>query len=221
VIYGTRLGCAILFLALAYGWIIGCGPKPVALIVEPPQPKELTAVIASDATVETDRQKKGLSGLVADSPQGTTGSTPTTDASIATEVDDPPLVHKVQWGHETLYTIARWYTGKSSNWRRLAAANPKIKPRRMQIGDKVRIPGPLLNTRRPMPPDYLKPSVIRKPRPAKKKPSKPKPVEKVQTPPIQGPVDQTPALYGPVGDTQQAPVEEKNQLSVPLETIDE
>lgn len=61
-----------------------------------------------------------------------------------------PFVHRVNAG-ETLGGIARWYTGRETNWRRLAQANPDIQPQRMQIGALIRIPEELLIRRAPMP----------------------------------------------------------------------
>ena len=201
------------------GWLAGCGPKPVARIVEPSHPWDSTAAVEPDAAVKADTQKErppvqdGNPRLTASEPG------PAASSDSITEVEDPSLVHKVRWGHETLYTIALWYTGSGDNWRRLAAANPEIKPRRMQIGTMVRIPGPLLTKRRPMPENYLKPAPRHKRKPVIQPPSNS--VESIQSPPLYGPVEQPPALYGPVGDAPQAPAEETRELAVPLETIDE
>ena len=171
--------------------------------------------------VETDKVKISTDGMAEGYPADVVESEPAAEISeaVASEpaaeiseaitVDAPQLIHEIQWGHETLYTIAMWYTGKANHWRRLVDANPGIKPRRMRIGDKVRIPGPLLITRRPMPEDYLKPASAPKRKTAVRPPTRPPEPT------------QSPSLYGPVGDAPSAPAEEKYEFPVPLETIDD
>jgi len=66
-----------------------------------------------------------------------------------------PLVHKVRWPGEMLTYIAKWYTGSINNWRAIAAANPKLKPHWIFIGDEIIIPEELVKTRKPMPRDYI------------------------------------------------------------------
>ena len=58
--------------------------------------------------------------------------------------------HRVKYSGETLAIIAKWYTGDADNWQALTKANPKLDPKRINVGDKIRIPRKLLNTRRPM-----------------------------------------------------------------------
>jgi hypothetical protein len=58
--------------------------------------------------------------------------------------------HRVKYSGETLSIIAKWYTGDADNWQALTKANPKLNPNRINVGDKIRIPRRLLNTRRPM-----------------------------------------------------------------------
>ena len=217
--FGSKLNVALLLLAMTCGRLTGCGPKPVAHIVEPPQPGDSVGAGEPDEAAETVKENEHLAVQIEGPPPDATAPGPASASDHITEVEEPYLVHKVRWGHETLYTIALWYTGSGNNWRRLADANPEIKPRRMRIGTIIRIPGPLLTKRRPMPENYLKPTPTRKDKPAIQPPSKP--VEPIPSPPLYGPVEQRPALYGPVGDAPQAPDEEKRELPVPLETIDE
>jgi len=66
-----------------------------------------------------------------------------------------PFVHTVRWPRETLSIIAKWYTGELENWKALVKANPKLKPNRIYIGNKILIPGDLLKTRKPMPRKFL------------------------------------------------------------------
>jgi hypothetical protein len=58
--------------------------------------------------------------------------------------------HRVKYSGETLSIIAKWYTGDAVNWQALTKANPKLDPKRINVGDRIRIPRTLLNTRRPM-----------------------------------------------------------------------
>jgi LysM repeat protein len=84
-------------------------------------------------------------------PGATEAEPPAEEAAQPSPAAAPePFVHRVNAG-ETLGGIARWYTGKEANWRRLAQVNPDIQPQRMQIGALIRIPEDLLIRRAPMP----------------------------------------------------------------------
>lgn len=197
---------AVVLCGIAWGWASGCGPKPMDLWVEPYQHMVLSP---TDAVDEGEEQPIGPAENEA---IGENSAPPVAEPVKAVSAEKPPLIHKVRWGHETLYSIARWYTGKGSNWRHLAAANPKIKPRRMRIGEIIRIPGPLLTTRHPMPETYLRPRSARS--------SSPSPESDQKQPSIE-PEIQTPPLYGPVVDDATPSSEEKDVLPVPLETLDD
>ncbi|MBP9838497.1 MAG: LysM peptidoglycan-binding domain-containing protein [Proteobacteria bacterium] len=60
------------------------------------------------------------------------------------------LVHKVSFQGETLALIANWYTGKSTNWKLIKEANPKLIPEKMNIGQSILIPGNLVIQREPL-----------------------------------------------------------------------
>ena len=66
----------------------------------------------------------------------------------ATQPPAPPkpvfFEHKIKFSGETLAAIAGWYTGDAKNWHAIAAANPKLKPNNLQIGDAVEIPENLI-----------------------------------------------------------------------------
>ena len=66
-------------------------------------------------------------------------------------------VHVVRWQNETLSFIAEWYTASWQNWQALAKANPEIDPKRIKIGDGIRIPEALLKTRK----SFEKPDLVR------------------------------------------------------------
>jgi hypothetical protein len=117
--------------------------------------------------------------------------------------------HKVHHRRETLFTIALWYTGSGSNWTRLVQANPKIDPRRIQVGDTILIPEELLKTRRLMPAGF--------PKTKNKRPQIQKPQLKDIRPPA---ANQEATLFGPI-ENDIRPVEPgKNELPVPLEPLD-
>jgi hypothetical protein len=167
--------------------------------------------------METDAASKPMAG-------GEEDASADANAAKATDADAAAksyLIHKVRWGHETLYSISTWYTGKGHYWERIAAENPEIQPRRMRVGDTIRIPEALLIRRLPMPETFMNPATAHEP----KKSSTPKPSTPSQkiddsAPPLYGPVEQAPPLYGPVGEDAPAPEEKHDELAVPLETLD-
>ena len=67
----------------------------------------------------------------------------------------PYLLHKVTWPNETLYLIAKWYTGRTENWRTIADANPELDPHRIRLGMEIKIPAELLETILPMPRNFV------------------------------------------------------------------
>ena len=66
-----------------------------------------------------------------------------------------PFVHTVRWKGESLSYISKWYTGDYSNWRRLARANPGIKPNLIHKGNEIVIPKDILKTQAPLPKDFM------------------------------------------------------------------
>ncbi|MCE5336777.1 MAG: LysM peptidoglycan-binding domain-containing protein [Desulfobacteraceae bacterium] len=54
---------------------------------------------------------------------------------------EPPafILHRVMPG-ETMATIARWYSGKDSQWRELAEHNPDLSPWNLKKGEIVKVP---------------------------------------------------------------------------------
>ena len=59
--------------------------------------------------------------------------------------------HTVRWPGESMSLIARWYTGSSNNWRKLARANPRLIPSRSKNGNVILVPPALMKTREPLP----------------------------------------------------------------------
>jgi len=60
-------------------------------------------------------------------------------------------VHRVRWKGETLFIIAKWYTGSGKNWKTLSNVNPKLNPNLMIINENIFIPEDLMKSRKPMP----------------------------------------------------------------------
>ncbi len=107
---------------------------------------------------------------------------PTTGEEVRPLQKSAGLVHRTQWQGETLSIIAKWYTGKFKNWKAIAKANPKLKPNRILIGDRIHIPEDLLKTRKPMPKEFLA-AFTSKPK-KKRSASKPKPPPEEETEPM-------------------------------------
>lgn len=119
-----------------------------------------------------------------------------------------PYLHQVQRRGETLILIAKWYTGSGNNWRAIARANPELEPRRIVLGQRIRIPDRLLRTRKMMPADYrLSDNSPKQDQDEVQAPSPPK---------ASGPID----LFGPVDSGKQAGGEEQETKMI-LETLDE
>jgi len=57
------------------------------------------------------------------------------------------LVYETQWSYETLAGIAEWFTGDSENWKALAVANPKVKPKHIAAGSEILIPAKLIKNK--------------------------------------------------------------------------
>ncbi len=64
-------------------------------------------------------------------------------------------IHRVRWKGETLFIIAKWYTGSGKNWKALSNANPKLNPNRIVINGNIFIPEDLMKYRKPMPLSFL------------------------------------------------------------------
>ena len=61
------------------------------------------------------------------------------------------FVHEVKWRGQTLGQIARWYTGKYENWKKLADLNGLTVPdAALKVGRQVRIPPDLVVRQTPM-----------------------------------------------------------------------
>lgn len=67
----------------------------------------------------------------------------------------PPIsyfIHEVQWRGQTLGQIARWYTGKYENWKKLTEINDlTVADAPLKVGRQVKIPPELVVRQTPMP----------------------------------------------------------------------
>jgi hypothetical protein len=75
---------------------------------------------------------------------------------------EPTFVHHVEWRGQTLGAIARWYTGKFDNWKKLTKpVNPDLERccSSLRVGREVVIPRELLVRTDPMPKPKPKPAV--------------------------------------------------------------
>jgi hypothetical protein len=117
---------------------------------------------------------------------------------------------------ETLFSIARWYTGEGANWKQLARVNPGLDFLRIHVGDTIFIPEALLITRQPMPKSTLPIHSAGRPKvhavlPKVQAVHGPKP-ESVKSKPAAAP-----ALFGPI---ESAP-DTEGTLPQPLQRLDE
>ncbi len=78
------------------------------------------------------------------------------------ETKPADLIHKVSFSGETLAMIANWYTGKSSNWKLIIEANPKIKPEKIALGQEIIIPGKLIIQRNPLTKKFVQESFAKR-----------------------------------------------------------
>jgi hypothetical protein len=72
------------------------------------------------------------------------------------------ISHTVTHQGETLASIAKWYTGSSSNWQMIRDANPDLDPRKIRIGTSIQIPRDLA-LRSDAPPKPKATTVAKKP----------------------------------------------------------
>ena len=63
----------------------------------------------------------------------------TAPESKVSEAPKTPTTHVIVAG-DTLWDLAKTYYGNAGQWRKLLAANRNIKPHRLPVGEKLRIP---------------------------------------------------------------------------------
>lgn len=122
-------------------------------------------------------------------------------------VDEKSFIHTVRWSGETLSRISWWYTGAGQNWPEIVKANEGLDPRKMRIGDKIIIPGHLLQRQEPMTREYRAPGTVSR---ELEDLAPPAAISSPQTVDLFGPIDSA------VGNTA---VEEVETL-LPLESLE-
>ena len=77
-----------------------------------------------------------------------------TSADAKRKNSDVYFLHTSRWSWETLGVVADWYTGDSSNWKKLAEINPDVNAQKLVTGNEIFIPVKLLKTREKLPQNY-------------------------------------------------------------------
>ncbi len=115
--------------------------------------------------------------------------------------------HVVRYSGETLGIIAKWYTGDFNKWSDIVKANPGIKPNRISLGDKIKIPYEVVTNDSPMPKSAVgrvsgsKKSSTNKSS-AKAKETKPEMKSEKEAPKVEAPVvSKREIITEPKGDT--------------------
>lgn len=182
-------------------WPVGCANMTPNVDDDPPEPLSVPQPLDSGpqktpSSEDSARQRMPRKDY------------PTPNVAHSAESKAPPFFHKVRWPRETIYSMARWYTGSGKHWKSLVAANPTIEPRRLRNGDRVRIPEELLRTREPMPAAFISST------------SRPKPeVVSIDPKPTSESIDKS--LFGPIEHDGPATPPPGIDLPVPLETLNE
>ena len=101
-------------------------------------------------------------------------------------------IHTVSIPEENISIIARWYTDEQKNWLVLVKCNPTIKPNRIFLGDKIKIPRSIMTRQTPLTAEFVKQSRPEPHQKRKKKISQSK--NKIPVKPV---VEEDPLLFGP------------------------
>ena len=103
-------------------------------------------------------------------------------------------VHTVRVPNENISIIAGWYTGDQKNWVVLTKCNPTIKPNRIFLGNRIKIPRRMITRRTPLPPEFVQHSLGQQQK-RKKNISR----TKASTTPASPGNEEAPLLFGPKG----------------------
>jgi hypothetical protein len=166
------------------------------------------------AGIRFDSQEKSTPPLAVPGDGKSAGADSSQHLASAQAPPEPKyFIHTVQGAGETFAAMARWYTGRSENWMRLARANPDIDPKRIQIGDTIRIPDEIVTTRRAMP-------KVAPPAPVAGKKSTPAPRNEAE---LFGPIETPPTeveLFGPIETPSNAGGSANDRSAPDLETLE-
>ncbi len=108
---------------------------------------------------------------------------------------DDYYIHTVSVPDENLSIIAHWYTGQQKNWTVLVECNPTIKPNRIFLGNKIRIPRSIMTRQIPLTPEFVQQSHAEPQQKRKKKISQ----AKTKTAPVTPVKEEDSLLFGPKG----------------------
>lgn len=173
----------VYFLALvAPFFFIGCVPQPT------PVNKDVVPVLGKPFAPGTQKQAETSETIYAPG-----------DANYP----EGYYLHTVSIPGENITIIAKWYTSAEKNWQVLVKCNPKIKPNRIFIGDKIKIPRSLLTKETALPPEFVQQSQAAPKRKTPKKFTPPKSSKASAKPATATPatpaVKEDPLLFGPKG----------------------
>ena len=110
--------------------------------------KNATKLASANPKLDPKRIKIGCRVKI---PQGLAKTRNPMSAAFAKKYLPSYIEHRIRWPGETLSVVSKWYTGRYTNWKKLANHNPEINPNHIRIGQKIYIPKSLLKTREPLP----------------------------------------------------------------------
>ncbi len=98
--------------------------------------------------------------IVAAATQACTPAPPPAPAPVEEPVEEEVMyTHTVRYSGETLGLIARWYTGKTTNWEAILEANPGLRPERINLRDEILVPETLMTRKEPMPESFVRQAI--------------------------------------------------------------
>jgi len=147
----------------------------------------------------------------------------TSGISKREEFSGPFVIHEIQSG-ETLAIIAKHYTGKGENWRGIAKFNRITDPRRLQVGQAIKIPtnlctASLRSQKQGIPKRKPKEEVVEKKEAAFAESKVDETIESLKEPVITDPVKEPAGVVGK--DAVSEEIVGKEQLKFVQETIAE
>jgi 5'-nucleotidase len=104
-------------------------------------PANPTATPSAPANSDPAASTPATSAPAAETPAAPAATAPATAAPEAKASEPPktPTTHVVVAG-DTLWDLAKTYYGNAKQWHKLVAANRNIKPHRLTVGEKLRVP---------------------------------------------------------------------------------
>lgn len=112
-------------------------------------------------------------------------------------------IHTVSVPNENISIIAKWYTGSQKNWLVLANCNPTIKPNRIFLGDKIKIPRSIMIRHTKLPAKFVHQSHsgVKRKKPSKAPVAQVQPKTQAAQPAVEEeptkPEEEEPQFFGP------------------------